>query len=27
MDSSGKLQYQAKGEFEKLDGENTWKIY
>ncbi|WP_238905625.1 MULTISPECIES: DUF421 domain-containing protein [Clostridium] len=23
MDSSGKLQYQAKGEFEKLDGENT----
>lgn len=27
MDSSGKLQYQAKGEFEKLDGENTWKTY
>ncbi|MNI78795.1 hypothetical protein D3C73_1352020 [compost metagenome] len=23
MDSSGKLQYQVKGEFEKLDGENT----
>lgn len=23
MDSSGKLQYQSKGEFEKLDGENT----
>lgn len=27
MDSSGELQYQVKGEFEKLDGENTWKIY